>query len=85
MHGGFHPSNMNSFHVSHSAELRANFIGEQRVKRLIMLSHGRNENQSLQLRLTSGGQLAIEKLRCCLVGADPIAPAKQVVDFVGDD
>jgi hypothetical protein len=38
-----------------------------------------------QLRLTSDGKLAIEKLRCRFVGANPIAPTEQLVNFVGDN
>jgi hypothetical protein len=32
-----------------------------------------------------GSQCAVEEFGSGAVGADPIAPAEQVVDFVGDD
>jgi hypothetical protein len=43
----------------------------------------RPDRYPTQLRLTSDGKLAIEKLLCRLVGTEPIAPTEQLVNFVG--
>ncbi len=45
----------------------------------------RPDRYPTQLRLTSDGKLAIEKLLCRLVGTEPIAPTEQLVNFVGDN
>ena len=43
------------------------------------------DNLAFLLPFVRGSQFAVEEFGGSAVGADPIAPAEQVVNFVGDD